>query len=288
MDAPVALLHGFVVVLGLLIGSFLNVVIARLPLDQSIMRPRSRCPSCLKPIAWHDNIPVFSWLWLRGRCRHCQTSISVRYPVIELMTALLFLAAELRFGMSPVLFFRDLPFLSILVAVTFIDLEHRIIPDELSLGGLVLGLVSTILPWVFAPEAAVSSRMIGWLPSVEGAVLGFSLFFGLSWLYLHFTGRSGLGGGDVKLLAMIGAFLGPGGIFATILISSISGSVIGIGWAWWVRKHGISTTPPPAEEGESPESLMTTAIPYGPFLVIGALYYYLLGDILWFQFTIPT
>jgi leader peptidase (prepilin peptidase)/N-methyltransferase len=284
MDVPAPFAHAVVVVLGLAIGSFLNVVIARLPHGRSLLRPPSHCPSCSTPIVWRDNIPLLSWLWLKGRCRHCRGPISVRYPVIELMTALLFLAAELRFGLTPVLFVRDFPFLSILVAVTFIDLEHRIIPDELSLGGLALGLLSSVLLWVFAPQLAAGSGMVGWLSSLEGAALGFSLFFGLSWLYLRFTGRAGLGGGDVKLLAMIGAFLGPGGIFATILISSISGSVIGLAWAWWSRKRDISST---ADDGLS-EGLMTTAIPYGPFLVIGALYYYLLGDILWFQFTIPT
>jgi leader peptidase (prepilin peptidase)/N-methyltransferase len=270
----------YVALLGLLIGSFLNVVVCRLPHGQSLIRPRSRCPSCDTMIAGYDNIPLVSWLVLRGKCRQCRASISVRYPVIELMTALLFWAAALKFGVTADLFFRELPFFSILVAVTFIDLEHRIIPDELSLGGLVLGLVST-----FIFHANISGLM-----SIAGAALGFSLFFSLSWIYLRVSGRTGLGGGDVKLLAMIGAFLGPAGVFATILISSVSGSVVGVTWALLARRKGIHLTngSEGGDNGNEPPDLLSAAIPYGPFLVIGAIYYHLLGDILWFQFTIPT
>ncbi|MDR3608026.1 MAG: prepilin peptidase [Oligoflexia bacterium] len=272
--------------LGLIIGSFLNVVICRLPDGGSILKPASRCPSCLVPIRWYDNIPLLSWCALRGKCRSCRAPISVRYPLIELMTALLFLAAKLKFGLTPVLMIRELPFLAILIAVTFIDLEHRIIPDELSLGGLVLGLVST-----FFLHASLA-----WPMSVLGALLGFGIFFGLSWAYLRLAGRAGLGGGDVKLLAMIGAFLGPAGVFATVLISSVSGSLVGLGWAWWARRHGISLEGPSDQPSELEDqaaaaadtNLLAAAIPYGPFLVIGAIYYHLLGDFLWFQFTIPT
>jgi leader peptidase (prepilin peptidase)/N-methyltransferase len=259
--------------LGLVIGSFLNVVVCRLPVGISVWRPASRCPSCLKGVHWFDNLPVLSWLLLRGRCRHCRAPISIRYPLIEFMTAVLFLAAWLKFGTSIALFARDLPFLAILVAVTFIDLEHRIIPDELSLGGLVWGLLLAV-----ALRGGYGSH-IGVMTSFGGAFLGFFLFFALSWCYLRISGRVGLGGGDVKLLAMLGAFLGPAGVFATILISSVSGSVVGIAWALWCRRRGIEA---------ASSNIMSASIPYGPFLVIGALYYYLLGDVLWFQFTIPT
>src|SRR5947209_4531354 len=132
----------FSLMLGLIIGSFLNVVIARVPLKLSIVKPGSRCPGCRKPIAWHDNIPVLSWLLLRGKCRNCGAGISVRYPVIELMTALLFLATKAKFGFSYLLFIHDWPFICLLISITFIDLEHRIIPDPLSLGGLGLGLLT--------------------------------------------------------------------------------------------------------------------------------------------------
>jgi leader peptidase (prepilin peptidase)/N-methyltransferase len=250
----------YIVVLGLLIGSFLNVVVVRVPLNQSIIRPRSRCVKCQRNLNWWENIPVFSYLFLKGKCKGCQSEISIRYPVIELLTALLFLAAQTRFGWSIALVVRDLPFLALLLAITFIDLEHRIIPDSMSLGGLVLGLATC---WMVAVPT--------WQESLIGAAVGFLSFFSLSWLYHRFTGRVGLGGGDIKLLAMLGAFIGPAGVFATILISSIFGSIFGIGWALLGKKS----------------DLMKLSIPFGPFLVFGAMYYYLLGDILWFQFMTP-
>ena len=247
--------------MGLIVGSFLNVVIVRLPHDKSIAFPGSHCPKCQAKLHWYENIPVLSYLALKGKCRSCKTPISVRYPIVELTTALLFLAVKLKFEMSPILLIRDWPFVAILVAVTFIDLEHRIIPDRLSLGGLVLGLATAY--WV--PGLGLQSACIG-------AALGFGVFYALAWAYMKFTGRSGLGGGDIKLLAMIGAFLGPGGVFAAIFISSIFGSLVGIAWGMASKK----------------EKVLSVAIPYGPFLVVGAIYYYLLGDYLWFQFTIPT
>jgi leader peptidase (prepilin peptidase)/N-methyltransferase len=247
--------------MGLIVGSFLNVVIIRLPQEKSIAYPGSHCPKCNAKLHWYENIPVLSYLALRGRCRSCKVPISVRYPVVELVTAILFLAAKIKFGFTPILFIRDWPFLAILVCVTFIDLDYRIIPDSLSLGGLILGLATAY--WVPG---------FGLVAAVIGAGVGFSVFYGLAWTYMKLTGKSGLGGGDIKLLAMIGAFLGLGGVFASILISSIFGSIVGISWAILSKK----------------EKVMAVAIPYGPFLVIGALYYYLLGDFLWFQFTIPT
>ncbi len=253
-------IHLWSIVLGLVVGSFLNVVIARLPHGQSLITPRSACPKCHAPIAWYDNIPVFSFISLRGRCRHCEAAISVKYPIIECLTALLFLAAEMKVGVSSALVLRHWPWVSILVAVTFIDLEHRIIPDALSLGGAVLGLLTSLLPYE-----------IGWRSSVLGFLFGFGVFYLLALLYLQVRGRSGIGGGDVKLLGMMGAFLGVQGVFVTILLSSVLGSVVGIGWARWSHK----------------KDLMKFAIPYGPFLVLGALCYYLLGDQLWFQFMIP-
>ncbi|MCM2321640.1 MAG: prepilin peptidase [Oligoflexia bacterium] len=263
---PQWFLNAASLLIGLTVGSFLNVVVARLPHDQSVVRPRSRCPGCGKLIVWYDNVPLVSFLLLRGRCRHCSMKISWRYPMIELTTGLLFLAAMVQFGPSPALVLRDWPFLAVLVAVTFIDLEHRIIPDELSLGGLVLGLATC---W-FDP------RLV-WYQAVLGAALGFGLFYGLAWAYEKYSGRSGLGGGDIKLLAMIGAFLGPSGVLATILVSSVSGSLVGIGWAL----------------AQKQKQIMTAAIPYGPFLVIGGLYYYLFGptwpfDALWLLSTNPT
>lgn len=248
------------IIVGLIVGSFINVVVVRLPKQQSLVRPGSHCTNCQTPIRWWDNIPVLSYFLLRGKCRSCHQVISVRYPVIELLTALLFLTVEIRFGWSPVVFLRDWPFVAILLAVTFIDLEHRIIPDPLSLGGLALGLATS---WMVADP--------GWILSISGALLGFVLFFGLAWVYEKLSGRSGLGGGDIKLLAMVGAFLGPNGVFITILISSVFGSMVGIGWALTTEK----------------KQWLRVSIPYGPFLVVGALCYYFLGDLLWFRFMKP-
>ena len=242
--------------LGLTVGSFLNVVIARLPKNQSIVKPPSHCPECKTAIKWYDNIPALSYLILRGRCRACKATISFRYVFIELITALLFLTVKLRFGWDILLLVCDWPLISILIAITFIDLEHRIIPDVLSLGGLVLGLATS--HWV--PD-------LGLVSSLSGAALGFGLFYGVAWLYQWRTGKSGMGGGDVKLLAMLGAFLGPMGVLVTVLVSSVVGSVIGISWAFMSKQPNV----------------MKVSIPYGPFLVIGGLYYYLIGN-LWLRF----
>lgn len=243
--------------LGLVLGSFANVVIARMPVGKSIVHPPSACPKCSQRIRWFDNVPVVAYIALRGRCRSCKNPISIRYPIIELLMMGLFLLMKSFFGVSWLLYARDLPFAFLAVTITFIDLDHRIIPDELSLGGLVLGLALSY--WVPG---------LGLVQSVVGALIGFSVFYALAWIYEWKTGKQGLGGGDIKLLAMIGSFLGPLGVFYTILLSSILGSVIGIGVALAQKK----------------QSVMGVAIPYGPFLMLGALYYYILGEIPWFQF----
>lgn len=246
--------------LGLVVGSFLNVVVVRLPQGASLWAPGSHCASCKAPVRWFDNVPVVSWVLLRGRCRACRASISVRYPAIELITACLFVAfGHHADGLTVELLFRDLPFVAILVAVTFIDLEHRIIPDELSLGGLAWGLLTSFL------------GSLEVLTSFIGAAAGFGIFYGFAWGYEKIAGRMGLGGGDIKLLAMLGAFLGLQGVFFTIFVSSVLGTVVGIGWALAHRQ----------------KNLMTVAIPYGPFLVLGALVYRLLGEtaLRWVGFT---
>lgn len=259
---PEIYLNVFVVVLGLVIGSFLNVVIARLPGRKSLSRPGSQCPKCGYAIRWFDNIPVFSFLALGGKCRGCKTPISVRYPVVELLTGLLFLAVKLRFGFSPLLFIRDFPFIAILIATTFIDLETRLIPDPLSLGGLALGLGTSFL-----------TPGLGIVSSLSGAAIGFGIFYAIASYYQWRTGRAGMGGGDIKFLAMLGAFLGPSGVFTTVFVSSVVGTLLGLTYAWFERrKNG----------GEG--SLMKVSLPYGPFLVVGGLYTYLLGDLVWSPF----
>jgi len=259
----------FVVCLGLVIGSFLNVVIVRLPQGKSVVKPRSQCGGCHTIISWYDNVPVISFLILGGKCRKCKAAISVRYPVIEIVTAFLFYGCFLRFGWDWLLVLRDWPFVSILVAITFIDLEHRIIPDVLSLGGLVLGLTTAY----FVPDLGLFSSFIG-------AAVGFGLFYGLAWAYYWKTGKHGLGGGDVKLLAMLGAFLGLDGVLWTILASSVTGSFVGLIWGLAQKKKGSS---------EADGGLLGVAIPYGPFLVVGALSFYLLRELIsqWFPFMTP-
>ncbi len=253
------------VAFGLVIGSFVNVVIHRLPRGASVVRPRSRCPSCGATLRWFENVPLLSFALQRGRCRRCRAPISARYPVVEALTALVFLAALRRYGPSWVLVGRDLPFLAALVAVAFIDLEHRIIPDEISLGGCVFGLV-----WAFAQS------LDGGLAALGAAAGGFGFFAGFGWAYERLTGRRGLGGGDVKFIAMVGAVLGPYALPVTILVGSVLGSLIGGFWALVTRKGGTPAT-----------GVMKTAVPFGPFLVVGALTHYFWGDWLWLRFMTP-
>ncbi len=242
-----------VLALGLVIGSFLNVVIHRLPLDQSVVKPGSHCPACKAPVRWYQNIPVFSYLALRGKCASCANSIHWRYPLVELITGFLFLMSFA--GLDPSLHgvisqLRLWIFVAIGIAVFFIDLDHRIIPDELSLGGWLVGALTAY--WDFRN---------GWGTLLAASIGGFSFFFLFAVLYEKLTGRAGLGGGDIKFMGTIGIFLGLGGIWASLMISSVLGSLVGLAIAAWKKKKGVSSDAP----------VMRTAIPYGPFLVVGAL-----------------
>ena len=229
-----------VAAMGLAIGSFLNVVIHRVPRKQSVISPGSRCPSCNKPLQWFDNVPVVSYLALRGRCRSCNGRIGIRYPIVELVTATVFVAHYYAFGWTPLLAVRLL-FAAALVALFAIDLEHHLLPDVITLPGLVLGvLVSFFLP-----------------PGIAGALLGILVGAGFLWLvgeaYYRYAGVEGMGGGDVKMLGMIGAVLGWQLTLLTLILSSIAGSVVGIA-VIALRKGGLKH-----------------ALPFGTFLAIGAL-----------------
>jgi leader peptidase (prepilin peptidase)/N-methyltransferase len=239
--------------LGLVIGSFLNVVIHRLPRGESVVRPGSRCPGCGRAIRPWENVPLLSWLWLRGRCRGCRARISWRYPAVELLTGLLFAAIALRYGataMTPVWF----AFAAALLAAAVIDIDHRIIPDEISLGGLALAVL--VVPWVESLSgASLAGRL---LHSAAGALLGGGVLWLVGFVHArisvasgrrfeHWPGEGealprpgsldywiwfpGIGFGDVKLLAMIGAVLGPFGVLETILAASVAGLALGLGWA---------------------------------------------------------
>ena len=223
---------------GLLIGSFLNVCIHRWPRNRSVVKPRSHCVRCRKPIAWYDNIPLVSYLVLGGRCRYCHARISPRYPVVEVLTAMLFFHQVRTLG--PTLEALKMCVLcAIALALIFCDLEKRLLPDEFTKGGIVLGLCFA----PFVPVHDFTAQMIlslagvqlpDWAGSIAESAVGaalpaFFLWFG-GWLYLRIRHREGLGFGDVKLIAMVGSFLGVRGALVTLVLGSFVGSVIGFGY----------------------------------------------------------
>ncbi|CAH2030695.1 prepilin peptidase [Trichlorobacter ammonificans] len=234
-------------VLGAVTGSFLNVCIYRMPLEQSVVSPGSRCMACGTPVRWFDNIPILSWVLLRGRCRSCAAPFSIRYPLVELLTGLLCLLLFRKFGLT--LSFAVLFLLcASLLVVTFIDFDHQIIPDEITLPGIAIGLLCSFI----LPEPSWRSSLLGILVGWGSLAL---VFYGYLWL----TGREGMGGGDAKLLAMIGAFLGLKAIPFVIFVSSLVGSLVGLSLM--------------ALQGRDRH----LAIPFGPYLVAGAILYLFFG-----------
>ncbi len=250
MPSWLTLPYAFVV--GAVVGSFLNVCIHRWPLGQSVVRPRSHCPGCGNPIAWYDNVPLLSWLVLRGRCRHCRERISLQYPLVELATALLWLAAAWRFGVS-VEALRMAAFLTLLLGIALTDARHMVIPDQLSLGGVVIGLALAALPGGISPVAALL-----------GAAVGYGFFWLVKVGAEKVFRKPALGVGDIHMMAMIGAFVGVPGALLTVLLGSLLGLVVGVPLSWW---RGRLT-------------LMGTYLPLGTFLAIGAAIDYTWGDAL--------
>ncbi|MBM4333715.1 MAG: prepilin peptidase [Deltaproteobacteria bacterium] len=240
-------LHFFVFALGCCLGSFLNVCIYRLPLSLSIVAPRSFCPHCQAPIRAYDNIPLLSYLLLRGKCRNCQGKIFWRYPMVEALTGGVTLALFLKFGF-PLPFFSFLMFSAALLVITFIDLDLRIIPDIISLPGIAIGLLLALL----GISITIKESLIGILA-------GGGTLFVVAFVYEAVTKREGMGGGDVKLLAMIGAWLGWQAILFTLFLASLSGTLIG-GGAMLIQKEGRHY-----------------AIPFGPFLAFSSLAYVFFG-----------
>ena len=247
----------FFFLLGSAIGSFLNVCIYRLPRKKSIVTPPSACPGCDKPIRFYDNIPILSYILLRGKCRDCNTKISIRYPLVELLTAILFLILYRKLEFTFELFVF-LIFVSLLIAISFIDLDFQIIPDILSIGGVVLGLLLAIA----RPFFRNIDPKFGILDSLYGIVLGGGLLLAIAWVYQFFTKREGMGGGDIKLLGMIGAFCGIKGVIFSLVSGSVLGTVVGI--------------PLMLAKGRDTKY----AIPFGPFLSLGALVYIFFGNTL--------
>jgi len=230
--------------LGLVIGSFLNVVILRLPTkDSSIIFPASHCPECKTPLAWYENIPVFSFLFLRGKCAHCRTTISPQYPLVEILTSFLAVAVLKTFGPSleAVGYFI---FAAALLVIIFIDIRHQIIPDVISLPGIILGFLFSLF-----------SHHLRWQDSLTGIILGGGVLYAIALFYLLLRKQEGMGGGDIKLLAMIGAWLGWQSLPFVIFFSSFSGSIVGL-MAMRTQKKGGSTR-----------------IAFGPFLAGTAIIY---------------
>jgi leader peptidase (prepilin peptidase)/N-methyltransferase len=215
-----------IAIFGAVVGSFLNVCIARIPNDESVISPPSHCPKCKAPISLYDNVPLFSYLVLKGRCRSCLEQISARYFLVELFMGLLAAALYYRFGLS-FEFIVAFVFVGALLVISFIDLAVRIVPDVISLPGIILGLVISVIGYVFADNQP--SIVPSPLSSLLGILIGGGFLLATAWIYEKFTGVEGMGGGDIKLLAMIGAFLGWQAIPTTLFIASLLGSIVGIG-----------------------------------------------------------
>jgi leader peptidase (prepilin peptidase)/N-methyltransferase len=241
----IATLHLIIsLLLGAIVGSFLNVVIIRLPRPgASIVFPASHCPGCQTQLRWYDNIPILSFIFLRGKCRSCRMAISWQYPLVELAMALLAVALLHRFSFT-LLFGIYFIFCAALLAVIFIDFHHQIIPDVISLPGILAGFALSFI-----------NPATSWQSSALGILLGGGILYAIAASYFLFTKREGMGGGDIKLLAMIGAFLGWQSLPFVIFGSSVLGSVVGIGAMLKQKKGG------------------KTVIPYGPFLSIAAILY---------------
>ena len=242
-------LNIFAFIFGAIVGSFLNACIYRLPAGESIVKPFSRCPHCRHRVRFYDNIPLVSVLLLRAKCRDCGGKISWRYPLVELVSAVFSLLLFIKFGLTLnfVVFFI---FTAVLIIITFIDLDHQIIPDVLTLPGIV----------VFT-AAAIFIVGLPWLEALIGVIVGGGVLFVIGLAYKLVKKIEGMGGGDVKLLAMIGGFFGWKSLIFVLLIASLAGAVVGI-TAMIIEKKD-----------------MKYAVPFGPFLSAGAVAYIFLGDV---------
>jgi leader peptidase (prepilin peptidase)/N-methyltransferase len=264
------MIETIVALFGLIFGSFLNVCIARIPRGESIVTPGSHCPACGHGIRWHDNIPILSYVLLRGRCRDCGQQISLLYPLVEILTAVVFLLEYWRYGLT-LEFIKGAIFAMLVIVLIFTDLRERRIPHKISLTGIALGLA-------FSFFVTVDSRPIGWvlsqwriypssillslIGSLAGALIGGGLFYAVGEIFYHLRHKEGLGFGDVMLMLLIGTFLGPPLTLMTILLGSLLGSLIAI-----------------------PLTLINSRFrnyqwPYGTFLGVAALYASIGGDAL--------
>ena len=236
------LLITYAFLIGTVFGSFLNVCVYRWPAEQSVLKPRSRCPKCGQPIRWYDNIPILSWVLLRGRCRYCGAPISIQYPIVELVTGLLWLTAAIRFGWS-LETLRSATFLTLLLGIGLTDAREMVIPDQFSVTGTALGLLFAALPGGFS-----------FVSSIVGAVVAYLFFWGIKLAAEKALRKPALGVGDIHMMAMIGAFLGPTGAVLTMLLGSLLGLVIGV----------------PLTLLRGQLAVLGTYLPLGTFLAMGA------------------
>lgn len=241
------LIYAFLFILGSVIGSFLNVCIYRIPRNISIVFPSSFCPKCEKKIPPYYNIPIFGYLILGGKCKFCNEKISLRYPFVEILAGFFLLVSFIKWSFPEnIIYFI---FLSALIVITFIDIDFQIIPDRISLTGILLGYLISVF---------IFKR--GYLNPLLGILVGGGIFYTVGTVYEMVTKREGLGGGDVKLMAMFGAFLGPKSVPFIILISSLTGTILGLYLIFFKKKD------------------TKFAIPFGPFLCLGAIIYIFWGD----------
>lgn len=245
----------FLFLFGSVVGSFLNVLIHRLPLGENVVFPASHCPHCGKRIRWHDNVPLLGWLWLGGRCRDCRAPISPRYPLVELAAGLLPLVVVARFGFTPAAALLTLLGMAC-ITLLVIDLYHYILPDVITLPGIALGLALAFVPGLSPPFPPWSSALIG------AAVGGGGLWL-FAWTFEKVTGKPGMGFGDVKLLALFGAWMGWPALPFTLFGAAVLGSLVGGGWILFFGRD------------------RSLPIPFGPYLIIAAWIYLFYGLRIW-------
>ncbi len=241
--------EAILIVLGLIFGSFLNVVIYRLPLEKSIVKPRSYCPSCGKTVKFYDNIPVLSYIFLLGKCRYCKSPISVQYPLVEIFTAFTFFYSYHSAEFGPVHLLFTIIFLMIMISLTLIDLKHMILPNELTIGGSILFLIYSF----FNPEVDTLEAIV--------TALGVTLMFLLIYIfYIKVRKIEGLGQGDIKMVFLLGIFLGATKLLVTVLLASVSGILVGILIIIFKKKD------------------LKYALPFGTFLGISGYIAYFFGN----------
>ncbi len=246
-DLPLVILIFFIFWTGACIGSFLNVCIYRMPAQKSVVSPGSACPSCGHQLSWWENIPLLSYVILRAKCRQCKSPISIQYPIVEFINGVFYVLIWFKYNEAvPALIYCL--FFSALLAVTVIDLKHYIIPDSISVAGIPAGIAASF----FLPQ-------LNWVDSLLGIVIGGGILYLVAWGYYAITKREGMGGGDIKLLAMIGAFLGWQAVPAVIFFSAAAGTVIGVAMMLISNKD------------------RHYALPYGPFLAGAAVFYLFFG-----------